>query len=54
MKALIAKYKKYHEAGYGKEQVREMLTHENLSIIQQLFILETVFQKKKTSNGKAS
>lgn len=47
MKALIAKYKRLKDAGYGREQIAEMLSKENLTDMERKLIIETVFKEKK-------
>lgn len=46
MKQLIAKYKQYVDAGYGREQIADMLDKENITSDQKEFILNTLFKKK--------
>ena len=46
MKQLIAKYKQYVAAGYGREQIADMLDKENITSDQKEFILNTLFKKK--------
>jgi hypothetical protein len=46
MMHFIKKYKQLKEAGYGREQIAEMLAKEKLSAVEQKYILETVFKTK--------
>ncbi len=46
MKQLIAKYKKYVDAGYGREQIGEMLETEKLNDQEKEFILNSLFKTK--------
>lgn len=53
MKALLAKYKQLVSAGYGRQQIAEMLAKENnLTETDQKFILETIFKKPKYESTK--